>query len=329
METKRPTNPEAEHLIGKYFPVLGDEFSFISLRDYSGIDFCVEEAARISYNPNSTRRVSDTRALLRYLRSMSHSVPFEMVQLKFHICMPIMALRQHMKHRVSSNSEFSGRYSLMPLMFYTPTAENFQKQSKSNKQGRSGVIEIEKYKAAVAQWNQLRKNSSKFYQELVEEDLCKELARLDLPLSTYSNLYFSIDLHNLFHYLSLRCDSHAQYEIRAYANIMAGIAKIVAPLSFEAWADYEFGATKFSNQEMQIINGMLSGGYNLIDGNANGKSFKDYGLSAREIKEFSDKLKPKQIPDFNLDLSSAKSYEHYEKIIKDHTPVIDSKPQGI
>jgi len=324
METKRPTNPAAEDLIGKYFPVFGDEYSFISLRDYSGLDTCIEEAARVSYSSSSTRKVSETRGLIRYLKNHNHSTPFEMVQLKFHICCPIFVMRQHIRHRMSSTNEMSGRYSLMPLMFYTPSAENFQKQSKSNKQGRDGTIEIEKYNAAVSQWNKLRKDSSRFYQDLTEEELAKELARIDLPLSTFTNLYWTIDLHNLFHYLTLRCDGHAQYEIRAYSNIMAALVRCVTPLAFEAWVDYQFCATKFSRQEMNIVSDLM------INNNLNINILMEkYGLSKREMKEFPDKLKRKELPSFDLDFSSAKSYEHFEKIIKAHTPVIDSNPQGI
>lgn len=231
-------------------------------------------------------------------------------------------MRQWQKHRMSSTSEISGRYSLLPLIYYTPSPEAFQKQSKTNKQGRDEIIEIEKYKAAVSQWNKQRKESSKFYCDLADEELARELCRIDLSQSIYTSFYWSIDLHNLFHFLGLRCEGHAQYEIRQFANVLAGMTKAVAPISFEAWQNFEFGSTKFSNQEMKVLNHRLRYPACYLP-----TVMEQAGLSKREMKEFEDKCIPKQIPDFTLDLSSAKSYEHFEQIIKDHTPMINSSTQ--
>jgi thymidylate synthase (FAD) len=315
METKRPTNEAAEELLGLYFPVL--DHGFVSLVDYMGTDKCIESAARVSYGAG-TRKTSETRGLIRYLRRHLHSTPSEMVELKFHCCMPMFVARQWVRHRTASLNEISGRYSLLPMVFYTPQQDQFKSQNKSNNQGRSDdIIDNDKYRAAVENWNALRKKSSSFYSDLVQADVARELARIDLPLSTYTQWYWKIDLHNLLHFLSLRVDSHAQYEIQVYGKIMAGILKCVAPLSYEAWIDYDVCGVKFSRMEMNLLQSMIV---------QIGKSDPDsYGLSKREADEFLEKLKAKEVPNFDLDLSMAKSAEYFQNEMLNAVPKVDLK----
>jgi thymidylate synthase (FAD) len=304
----RPNNLEADKLLGLYFPVL--DYGFVRLCDYMGTDKCIEEAARVSYQAG-TRKISETRGLLRYLRRQSHSSPFEMIELKFHISMPIFCMRQFVRTRTANLNEISGRYSLLPMIFYTPTLDQFCKQSKSNNQGRSDEILNENlYKKTVEKWNKNRDENKALYEALTEEELAKELARIDLPLSVYTQLYWKIDLHNLFHTLSLRCDSHAQWEIREFANVIAGIVKVVAPLAYEAWIDYDFGSRRFSRMELTCLADMLRSP-NLSD-----ETMAANGLTPREIKEFKQKLEKKDIPDFSLDLKSTKSADYFERLHK-------------
>src|SRR6185295_16060669 len=146
-------------------------------------------------------------------------------------------------HRSASLNEVSGRYSLLPLLFYTPESQHFQAQSATNRQGRAGTGLTGLYGDAIKRWEDVRRAAGDHYEWLVSHDVARELARIDLPLSTYTQWYWKIDLHNLFHFLAVRADPHAQLEIRAYARVVAGMLKRVAPLSFEAWSEYELGGT--------------------------------------------------------------------------------------
>lgn len=313
--TKRPISEGAEEILDLYFPVL--DHGFVALKDYYGTDKCIEGMARTSYSGGGTRKTSETRGLIRYLMRHAHTSPFEGVELKFHLSMPIFCARQHVRHRTAGMNEISGRYSLLPMLFYTPDKENFKKQSSNNKQGRDEYIEENKWKAAVQKWNELRNENVKFYTDLASEDIARELARIDLPLSTYTQLYWKIDLHNLFHFLKLRTDPHAQYEIRQYANVMAAIVKKVCPIAYEAWVDYELSAVKFSKQEhgalLKLINNQISESY-LKD---------EFGLSKREISEFRNKLSMNDNIDFCLDMQSAKPGSLFEEKLLKAVPKID------
>lgn len=312
METKRPVAPAAEEILGGYFPVL--DHGFVSLVDYMGSDEDVERAARVSYG-YGTRKLSATRGLIRYLRRHRHSTPSEMVEFKFHCAMPMFIARQWIRHRTASVNEYSGRYSLMPLLFYRPELENFALQSQSNRQGRGDAAPREIWEAAVARWDRLRAEAASSYSWLLDEDVARELARIDLPLSTYTQWYWKIDLHNLLHFLSLRVDTHAQWEIREFALVMAGIVKRVAPLSFEAWFDYDLGGSPLSRGELDALRSLLEGsedGGVRVRPGATGvgpKALSESGLSPREIEEFRQKLAPRTLPDFDLDLSKMRSAE--------------------
>lgn len=321
--TKRPINEGAEKLLGLYFPVL--DFGFCSLVDYMGTDQCIETAARISYGAG-TRKTSQTKGLLRYLKRHKHSSPYEMIEFKFHCSMPIFVARQIIRTRTANVNEISGRYSLLPMIFYTPTEDQFKKQSQSNNQGRSEEkLSSKEYNSAIERWNTLRRQNQRLYEDLTDAELARELARIDLPLSTYTQWYWKIDLHNLLHFLTLRTDSHAQYEVREYANVMAGMLKLAVPISYEAWIDYTVGAKQFSRQEIEILHELIKvkefDGMQYLQGeNDVPMSEIERKISKREISELFDKLTPKTIPDFNLDLSTAKTPEYFEKIMTEFVP---------
>ena len=305
MDTKRPTIAAAEEILGSYFPVL--DHGFVSLVDYMGSDDDVERAARVSYG-FGTRKVSQTRGLVRYLRRHRHTTPSEMVEFKLHCAMPMFVARQWIRHRTASVNELSARYSLMPLLFYTPEQEQFELQSRSNKQGREGGASQEVYREAVERWERLRADAGDAYSWMLEEDVARELARIDLPVSTYTQWYWKIDLHNLLHFLSLRVDSRAQWEIQQFARVIAGMVKRVAPLSYEAWVDYELGSEPLTRVERGLLSRVVEGNDNGIrarDGaSLSMDEMKEAGLSPREALEMMEKLSAPSIPDFELDLST-------------------------
>lgn len=322
METKRTVVPAAEEILGGYFPVL--DHGFVSLIDYMGSDESIEQAARVSYG-YGTRKSSQTRGLVRYLRRHRHTTPSEMVELKFHCAMPMFVARQWIRHRTASVNEYSGRYSLMPLLFYKPDYDDFAIQSASNRQGRDeSPAPREVYEEAVRRWEEVRSLSSDAYGWLVEEDVARELARIDLPLSTYTQWYWKVDLHNLFHFLSLRADSHAQWEIQEYARVMAGMMKRVAPLSYEAWLDYEFGGEHVSYGELEVLRRLIEAGDDHLrvrDGSfLDVEALKECGLSKREAIELVEKLRPVERPDFELDLSRMKPPEEFQSRMQAAVP---------
>jgi thymidylate synthase (FAD) len=312
-ETKRPSSPGAEEILGLYFPVL--DHGFVSLVDYMGTDEDIERAARVSYG-YGTRKQSATRGLLRYLRRHKHTTPSEMVELKFHCCMPMFIARQWIRHRTASVNEYSGRYSLIPMLFYTPEAEQLQTQSKRNNQGRSGqAVGGALYDEAQRRWAEIRRESTDAYAWLTGNEVARELARIDLPLSTYTQWYWKIDLHNLLHFLTLRVDSHAQWEIQEYGRVMAGMLKRVAPLSYEAWIDYDVCGTHVSRAELSALRALVGVDGDGLAGKA-GKldraALEGHGLAKREVDELLAKLAPlPTVPDFELDLASARSAEHF------------------
>jgi thymidylate synthase (FAD) len=326
--TKRPISPGAEEILGLYFPVL--DHGFVSLVDYMGTDECIERAARVSYG-YGTRKTSLTRGLLRYLRRHLHTTPSEMVELKFHCCMPMFVARQWIRHRTASVNEYSGRYSLMPMLFYTPSADQLQTQSKRNNQGRSGdSVTLAKYQEAVRRWNEIRERSRGAYEWMTGEEIARELARIDLPLSTYTQWYWKVDLHNLLHFLKLRVDSHAQWEIQEYGRVMAGMLKRVAPLSYEAWIDYDVCGAHLSRMELEALRKLVTTDGSSVAPAASGPlgqtELEGFGLAKREVREFLDKLVPTPVPDFELDLSKAQSAEFFAERFAAAVPKVDKPP---
>jgi len=321
METRRPTSPAAEEILGGYFPVL--DHGWASLVDYMGSDEDVERAARVSYG-HGTRKSSQTRGLVRYLRRHHHTTPSEMVELKFHCVMPIFVARQWIRHRTASVNELSARYSLMPLLFYRPAAEQFALQSRSNMQGREGGTPAAVYDEAVRRWEALRADAGGAYAWMLEEDVARELARIDLPLSTYTQWYWKIDLHNLLHFLTLRIDPRAQWEIREYGRVLAAMVRRVAPLSYEAWVDYDLSARSFTRAEREALTRLVSVDGELlraVDGATLSKQeLGELGMSGREITELVEKLASPERPDFELDLTLMRSAEYVGKEMAEAVP---------
>jgi thymidylate synthase (FAD) len=327
VETRRPTNPAAEEILGLYFPVL--DHGFVALVDYMGSDEDIERAARVSYG-YGTRRTSQTRGLVRYLRRHHHTTPSEMVELKFHAAMPVFVARQWVRHRTASLNEYSGRYSLLPLLFYRPGREQLQAQSRTNRQGRGGTSRAA-WEEAVARWEEVRRLAGEQYAWLVERDVARELARIDLPLSTYTQWYWKIDLHNLLHFLRLRVDPHAQYEIRAFARVMAGMLKRVAPLAFEAWVDYDLAGASLSRGELGALRRLVTvtddGVAARAGARVSGADLERLGLSRREVDELREKLGDDAargcVEDFELDLAAARPAEHFARLMEEAVPRVD------
>jgi thymidylate synthase (FAD) len=325
VETKRPTVPDAEAILGLYFPVL--DHGFVSLVDYMGSDEDVERAARVSYG-YGTRRTSQTRGLLRYLRRHHHTTPSEMVEFKFHCAMPVFVARQWIRHRTASVNEYSGRYSLLPLLFYSPSASEVAVQSTSNRQGRAAqAVDAGLYADAVKRWESLRGEAAANYEWLVHHDVARELARIDLPLSVYTQWYWKVDLHNLLHFLTLRIDPHAQYEIRAFARVMAGMVQRVAPLTFEAWLDYDVHGARLSRGELAALRRLVTvtaKGLAAEPGTVTAEEMDEVGLSVREIEELCAKLSPPgPRDDLALDLSVAQPPEYFARRMEAAVPTVD------
>ena len=226
---------------GRYYKVL--DHGFVSLVDYMGSDDDIANAARVSYT-SATKR-TDNEKLIRYMYKHGHTSPFEMVEFKFHCKMPIFVARQWIRHRTANVNEQSGRYSVLDQEFYTPEKEHYCPQSMTNKQGRSDEsVSDEAYNMFIETSCASRAGVSEAYNRLLDAGVSRELARIDLPLSLYTQWYWKIDLHNLLHFLKLRCDPHAQYEIVQYANVMAGMIERMVPIAFQAWIDYGFRSAK-------------------------------------------------------------------------------------
>ncbi len=295
-----------------------------------GTDECIERAARVSYG-YGTRKTSQTRGLIRYLRRHLHTTPSEMVELKFHACMPMFIARQWIRHRAANVNEYSGRYSLMPMLFHTPSAEQLQTQSRSNNQGRSGqAVSEATYAEALRRWQTIRAESRAAYEWMTGEDVARELARIDLPLSTYTQWYWKIDLHNLLHFLKLRVDKHAQWEIQEYGRVMAGMLKRVAPLSYEAWIDYDVCGGKLSRMELEALRRLVEvkgDGLETKSGEKLAASDLDsLGLAKREARELLEKLASTAVPDFELDLTRARPAEEFAARFAEAVPKVDKPP---
>lgn len=258
---------------------------FVRLIDYMGDDAAIVQAARVSYG-KGTKSVTEDKGLLRYLMRHKHTSPFEMVEFKFHVKLPIFVARQWIRHRTANVNEYSGRYSEMKDEFYVPDLSQIRPQSALNKQGRADVtLPADTAEQIVNSYRNTQKLLFDEYSGLLEKDLARELARINLPLSNYTEWYWKIDLHNLFHFLRLRLDTHAQYEIRVYAEAIANIIKQVVPLAYEAFKDYTLNSITFSALELSAVKKMLDKSVLLSD-----EELKSIGLSVGEIREFKQKV---------------------------------------
>ncbi|MBI1807211.1 MAG: FAD-dependent thymidylate synthase [Ignavibacteria bacterium] len=277
------TNPQAEEILDKEFKCLNA--GFVRLIDYMGGDESIVQAARVSYG-KGTKTVNEDRGLIRYLMRHMHTTPFEMVELKFHVKLPIFVARQWIRHRTANVNEYSGRYSIMKDEFYVPEHEAIHYQSLRNKQGRRKEDVPPELRRKVL--DILTSSHTQLYgeyQKMLEDDIARELARINLPLSLYTEWYWKIDLHNLFHFLRLRMDAHAQYEIQVYGEAMAEITKKVAPMAWEAFEDYVLKGERFSRLELKVITEQLD------VQKITKESLECKGLKGREADEFLEKLK--------------------------------------
>ena len=289
-ETARVTAPELEAVLYKPIEVL--DHGFIRVIDYMGDDSSIVQSARVSYG-KGTKKISNDKGLIRYLMRHRHSTPFEMCEIKFHIKLPIFIARQWIRHRTANVNEYSARYSILDKEFYIPSAENLAAQSAINNQGRgdaltddeaSNVIQILKKDAeqTYSNYETLLNESSEG--NIIDESksgIARELARMNLPLNTYTQWYWKIDLNNLLHFLALRADDHAQYEIRVYADAMLDIVKKWVPLTYEAFEDYRIGGTELSAKEVNLMRKLLKG---------EKVSFEEEGLSKRDWSELQRKF---------------------------------------
>jgi thymidylate synthase (FAD) len=264
----------AERILDKEFGVL--DKGFVRLIDYLGSDQRIVQAARVSYG-EGTKNYREDRGLIHYLLRNDHTSPFEQVNFTFHLKMPIFIARQWIRHRTARINEISGRYSVMKDEFYMPDGDVIAQQSADNKQGRDDEPvppEMQRRVLELLEKDHVEVYSR--YQEMLDSGIARELARINLPLSLYTELFWQIDLHNLFHFLRLRLDPHAQFEIRAYAEVMMEIVFAVCPIASEAFQEYISGGVRFSKSELKAINDLLEG--------------KDAGLKGKANDRFRNKL---------------------------------------
>ena len=229
---------------------------FVRLVDSMGGDDAIVQAARVSYG-QGTSKMSQDRGLIRYLMRHRHTTPFEMVEFKFHCKMPIFVARQWVRHRTANINEYSLRYSEARDEFYYPEPENIQFQSSLNKQGRSGEVPPELKQKVLDYFHENSERSFALYQELNKAGVARELARSLLPVNIYTEWYWKNDLHNLLHFIGLRSDSHAQYEIRVFSDAMAHYVKEKAPFAWEAYQDYVVHGMRFSKIEKGLLEKQL------------------------------------------------------------------------
>jgi thymidylate synthase (FAD) len=214
-------------------------------------DYAIVQAARVSYGAG-TKQVNEDRGLIRYLARHRHTTPFEMVEFKFHHCMPIFVARQWIRHRTANVNEYSARYSIVKDRFYHPTPDNVRKQSTSNRQGGEEPMDSATAEEFLAYLDRVERDYEQ-YQRFIDKGVAREIARIALPASVYTEWYWKIDLHNLFHFLSLRMDEHAQQEIRDYANAMFELIRPIVPIAAEAFLDYNLGALHLSRLEVEAL----------------------------------------------------------------------------
>jgi thymidylate synthase (FAD) len=288
-QTIRPVSPEVEKILYKPFEVL--DHGFVRVVDYMGNDASVVQAARVSYG-QGTKKVNADKGLINYLIAHRHTTPLEMCEIKFHIKLPVFVARQWIRHRTASVNEYSARYSIMEDEFYVPKAENLSAQSTINHQGRdeSTVLNQAEQRRVLEILKGDSTQSYDHYLEMINQDksgnvvdeskegLARELARMNLPVNCYTQWYWKIDLHNLLHFLNLRADSHAQYEIRVYAEIMLDIVKKWVPHCYEAFVKHHKDGQNLSGPALAVVKRMLKGEQ---------VSQEESGLSAREWGELS------------------------------------------
>ena len=293
--TKRVTSPELEKVLYEAIPVL--DHGFIRVIDYMGDDSSIVQSARVSYG-KGTKKVSTDEGLIRYLMRHWHSTPFEMCEIKYHVKLPIFIARQWIRHRTANVNEYSARYSILDKEFYIPAKEQLSAQATNNRQGRGDlitgqqadeVLKILKDDAVRTYDNYEKMLNERFDGTVIDEKksgLARELARMNLTLNSYTQWYWKTDLLNLMNFLFLRGDSHAQYEIRVYAEKMLDTVKKWVPITHAAFLDYRVGAAHLSSKGLKIVKSMING---------NKISYEDSGLSKREWNELMEIIDKKNL----------------------------------
>jgi thymidylate synthase (FAD) len=282
--TRRAVSPGLEAILYQPLPAL--DHGFVRVIDYMGDDGAIVQAARVSYG-RGTRKVSDDRGLIRYLMRHWHSTPFEMCEIKYHVKLPIFVARQWIRHRTANVNEYSARYSVLDKEFYIPAPEQLAAQSDSNRQGRGAVLEGDEAATVLRLLRDDAEQTWRDYAWMLNEDdqgaavdpersgLARELARINLTLGTYTQWYWKTDLHNLMHFLRLRADAHAQYEIRVYAERMIETLDAWVPLAAEAFREYRLGAAQLSATGLALVRRMLAG--ESVSQDSSGLSKREWG----------------------------------------------------
>ena len=259
-QTLRAVSEGMEAHLYRAHPVL--DHGFIRVIDYMGDDAAIVQAARVSYGAG-TKHVSNDEGLIRYLMRHWHSTPFEMCEVKLHVKLPVFVARQWIRHRTANVNEYSARYSILDREFYIPAPEQLAAQSTVNNQGRGAVLEGAEAARVLETLKRDAASSYDHYEEMLSQDgqqgLARELARMNLPMNIYTQWYWKTDLHNLFHFLRLRADPHAQYEIRVYAEAIAACVKDWVPLAFGAFEDYRMGGVTLSAKAIAVLKRRLAG----------------------------------------------------------------------
>ena len=293
-KTKRVISPQLENILFDVIPIL--DHGFIRVVDYMGDDSSIVQAARVSYG-KGTKKVSTDSGLIKYLMRHWHSTPFEMCEIKYHIKLPIFIARQWIRHRTANVNEYSARYSILDKEFYLPSKENLAAQSKNNRQGRGEVLSGDQANEVL---NLLKNDAERTYENyetmlnerydgsVIDEKksgLARELARMNLTLNTYTQWYWKTDLLNLMNFLRLRADSHAQFEIRAYADVMLETLKKWVPITYEAFMDYRVGGTEISSKGKLVLKDLISG--KNVDIDSSGLSKREWNelMSAFDLKK--------------------------------------------
>lgn len=292
-QTLRPISEELEKILYDPLPVL--DHGFIRVIDYMGDDAAIVQAARVSYGKGTKRKTED-RALIHYLLRHRHNTPFEMCEIKFHVKLPMFVARQWIRHRTANVNEYSARYSILDKEFYVPSADHLAAQSHTNRQGRGDVLQGTEAERALDLLKRDALQCYETYQELLNEDLdgnvvdpardglARELARMNLPVNFYTQWYWKIDLSNLMHFLALRADPHAQYEIRAYADVMLDILQKWVPTAYEAFMSYRKNGVHISEKGLVAIKEMIAG---------RNPSAESLGMGQREWNELIETLAEK------------------------------------
>jgi len=289
-QTRRATVPALEEIL--YEPIQVLDHGFVRVVDYMGDDAAIVQAARVSYG-KGTKQISNDRGLIRYLMRHRHTTPFEMCEIKFHVKLPVFVARQWIRHRTANVNEYSARYSILDREFYIPAPDQLAAQSVANRQGRGDVLEGAEAERVLQLLRDDAAQCYDHYEEMLNEDaegnvrdpdrqgLARELARMNLPLNIYTQWYWKVDLHNLLHFLSLRADAHAQYEIRVYADAMLDVLRRWLPIACEAFEDYTVGGAHLSRAGIEIVRRMLAG---------EAVTQEESGLSKREWRELMELL---------------------------------------